>query len=47
MKTPKFLTAVALVAIFFVALAVSNASNIQDDQTIAVERSSIRVPPNG
>lgn len=47
MKTPKFLTAVALVAIFFVALAVSNASNIQDDQTIAVDRTTIRIPPMG
>lgn len=47
MKTPKFLTAVALVAIFFVALAMSNASSLQDDQTIAVDKTTIRIPPSG
>lgn|GEM_PF-4020531 len=47
MKTPKFLTAIALVTIFFVALVASNVSSIQDDQTIAVDRTTIRIPPMG
>lgn len=47
MKTPKFLIAIAFVSIFVVALFAANNSNINNDQTVAVEKATIRVPPLG
>ncbi len=47
MKTPKFLIAIAFVSIFVVALFVANNSSFNNDQKVAVEKSTIKVPPNG
>jgi hypothetical protein len=47
MKTPKFLIAIAFVSIFVVALFVANNSSFNNDQTVAVEKAQIRVPPMG
>ncbi len=47
MKTPKFLIAIAFVSVFVVALFVANNSSFNNVQKVAVEKGSIRVPPNG
>lgn len=47
MKTPKFLIAIAFVSVFVVALFVANNSSFNNDQKVAVQKSSIRVPPMG
>lgn len=47
MKTPKFLIAIAFVSIFVVALFVANNSNVNNDQTVAVDKTTIRIPPMG
>jgi len=47
MKTPKFLIAIAFVSIFVVALFVANNSSFNNDQKVAVDKTTIRIPPNG